>query len=115
VHGVYEFIKPLFTSDVELLVLMWCVGNAITDPVDTSNFVILNGGGGNGKSTVTKCVESALRGCTSPLPPGTLNKHTMSEDALIAVCGNRVVTESDVNLSWKFPNVSVVRSIQAKT
>jgi len=57
VHGVYEFIKPLFTSDMEL---MWCVGNAITDPIDASKFVILYGGSGNGKSTVIKCVESAL-------------------------------------------------------
>jgi len=60
VHGVYEFIKPLFTSDMELLALMWCVGNAITGPIDTSKFAILYGGGGNGKSTVIKCVESAL-------------------------------------------------------
>jgi len=60
VHGVYEFIKPLFISDVELLALMWCMGNAITDPIDTSKFVILYGGSGNGKSTVIKCVESAL-------------------------------------------------------
>ena len=60
VHGEYEFIKPLFTSDMELLALMWCVGNAITDPIDTSKFVILYGGSGNGKSTVIKCVESAL-------------------------------------------------------
>ena len=60
VHGVYEFIKPLFTSDMELLALMWCMGNAITDPIDTSKFVILHSGGGNEKSTVIKCVESAL-------------------------------------------------------
>ena len=39
---------------------MWCMGNAITDPIDMSKFVILYGGGGNGKSTVIKCVESAL-------------------------------------------------------
>ena len=57
VHGVYEFIKPLFTSDMELLALVWCMG---TDPIDTSKFVILYGGSGNGKSTVIKCVESAL-------------------------------------------------------
>ena len=57
VHGVYEFIKPLFASDVELLALVWCMG---TGPIDTSKFVILYGGGGNGKSTVIKCVESAL-------------------------------------------------------
>jgi len=57
VHGEYEFIKLLFISDMELLALMWCVGNAITD---TSKFVILYGGSGNGKSTVIKCVESAL-------------------------------------------------------
>jgi len=60
VHGMYEFIKPLFASDVELLALMWCVGNAITDPIDTFKFVILYGSGRNGKSTVIKCVESAL-------------------------------------------------------
>ena len=59
-HGVYEFIKSLFISDVELLALMWCMENAITDPIDTSKFVILYGGSGNGKSTVIKCVESAL-------------------------------------------------------
>ena len=60
VHGEYEFIKPLFTSDMELLALMWYMGNAITDPFDTSKFVILYGGSGNGKSIVINCVESAL-------------------------------------------------------
>ena len=35
----------------------------------------------------------------------------MSEVALIAVCGNRVVTDLDASLSWKSLNVSVVRSI----
>ena len=38
----------------------------------------------------------------------------MSEVALIAVCGNRVVTDLDANISGKSLNVSVVRSIMGQ-
>ena len=43
-----------------------------------------------------------------------LNKRTMSEVALIAVCENRVVTDLDANFSGKSLNVSVVRSIMGQ-
>lgn len=96
---------------VELLALLWSIGNAIVDPIDICKFIVMIEGGGNGKSTITRIFNQVLRGCIAPLPPGTLNSPKLSSDALDAVSRNRVVIDADADLSNGSLNVSIVRSI----
>jgi hypothetical protein len=110
---LYNYLRVLFSNDIEFDTVRWIIGMAATDPGSVSKFLLLYGPGGTGKSTLISAIEDIFRGCSGTLLSSTLvgKGNTLSAETCRTIASNRIVTAGDLNLEGSQLNIHAIKEI----
>lgn len=98
---LFRYLQVLFNNPVDLMTIMWLVGNGLIDPGMLSKFLLLHGTGGTGKSTVIRAIERACIGCCATIGGASLTSRRIElhPDVAKLVVSHRFVTAGEIGAS----------------
>lgn len=108
-----HYIRPLFASMNDMLLIMWLVGNTLIDPRPMSKSCLPLGRDGSGKSTLLRLIQEALAGCSETVPYGLVTQKSAAvRDEVAYIASNcRALFSQDIDFRKGNLNLALFKSL----